>query len=318
MLKTILMLFLAAVSSSAMAEQAGDEIKLGQVLKDCTDCPEMAVIPSGTYKRGWAKIPVTISRAFALGKTEVTQGQWRSVMGNNPSAASNCGDDCPVESVSWNDVQEFIYKLNAKTGKHYRLPSEAEWEYACRAGVRQEYCGSDNLDSIGWSESNGGRSTHSVGRKQANAWGLYDMTGNVWELAEDNYFIENELGAPTDGSARQGKDVRRAARGGSWAVNPKNMTPNKNKGVKPASRDDDVGFRLARELAALSTEPVVYTPISTAPLIAPAIASPASNTLPTQSESAASKLRTLDKLYKEGVINQKDFDTKKQEILKSM
>ncbi len=308
----ILMTLLAAMSSSALAEQAGDEMIPGDLFKDCADCPEMVIIPSGTYKRGWSKNPVTISHAFALSKTEVTQGQWRSVMGNNPSDSRNCGDDCPMENVSWNDAQEFIHKLNAKTGKQYRLPSEAEWEYACRAGVRQEYCGSDNLDSVGWSESNSGRSTHPVGRKQANAWGLYDMSGNVWELVEDTY-SENEFGAPTDGSARQGKDDRRAARGGSWNVHPKNMTPNKSKAVKPASRDDDVGFRIARMLGAPSTEPASY-----APSTVPVVALPSSNTLPTQSESAANKLRTLDKLYREGVINQKDFETKKQEILKSM
>ena len=85
-----------------------------------------------------------------MGKTEVTQGQWRVVMGSNPSKFSNCGDTCPVEQVSWEDAKEFVSRLNAKTGKTYRLPSEAEWEYACRAGSREEYCGSNRVDDVGW------------------------------------------------------------------------------------------------------------------------------------------------------------------------
>lgn len=321
MRKIIMMMILAVISSSVVAETAGTENRLGNVFKDCADCPEMVVIPSGSFEMGsnndltdqFALHRVTISSSFSLGRTEITQGQWRSVMGNNPSDARICGDGCPVESVSWNEVQEFIQKLNTKTGKQYRLPSEAEWEYSCRAGGRQEYCGSDNLDSVGWHESTtSNRSAHPVGRKQANAWGLYDMSGNVWELVEDHY-SKNQLIGPTDGSAQQGNGARRVVRGGSWSTIPKKMSAAKRGGRDSSSRDDDVGFRLARTLGAPSTEPEVH-----APSIEPVVSTPSTHKLPAQSETAVGKLKALHELYKEGVINQDDFENKKQEILRTM
>lgn len=150
---------------------------------------------------------------FYIGKYEVTQAQWRAVMGNNPSSFK--GDNRPVENVSWNDAQEFCRKLSQMTGKTYRLPSEAEWEYAARAGTTGPYAG--NLDAMGWYEKNSGGKTQPVGQKQANAWGLFDMHGNVWEWCED-FWHANYNGAPTDGSAwLSGGDSRyRVLRGGSW------------------------------------------------------------------------------------------------------
>ncbi len=141
-----------------VAKESGDAgTAAGKIFKDCADCPEMVVIPAGSFDMGSNNDPsekpvhrVTIGRAFAMGKTEVTQGQWKALMGNNPSKYSDCGDNCPVEQVSWDDARAFIEKLNAKTGKQYRLPTEAEWEYACRAGGQHEYCGGDNPDSVGW------------------------------------------------------------------------------------------------------------------------------------------------------------------------
>ena len=121
---------------------------VGLVFRDCQEayCPEMVVIPGGSFKMGSddgdadEKPPHSVSvRQFAMGKYEVTQGQWRAVMGNNPSEFRNCGDNCPVEQVSWEDIQQFLKKLNQKTGKQYRLPSEAEWEYAARAGTTTKY-----------------------------------------------------------------------------------------------------------------------------------------------------------------------------------
>jgi formylglycine-generating enzyme required for sulfatase activity len=305
MRKVILILLLAVVSRSAMAEKAEAEMQPGKVFKDCPDCPEMVVIPAGSFKMGTNNWPVTISRTFALGKTEITQGQWRSVMDYNPSDSKNCGEDCPVESVSWDDVQVFIQKFNAKTGRQYRLPSEAEWEYACRAGGQQKFCGSENVDSVAWYDANAHRTTHPVGRKQANAWGLYDMSGNVWEWVEDRYMLGLPPTSPFLESLTAKNSNKRGVRGGSWDVKPGNATVASRKGVKPASLNDDVGFRLASSmLNAPSPEPVVDTPLS--------------NTLPTQSESAVNRLKALNTLYKEGVINQKDFETKKLEILKSM
>ena len=196
---------------------------------------------------------VTIGKAFAMGKTEVTQGQWKAVMGNNPSKFSNCGDNCPVENVSWNDAKEFIQKLNAKTGKQYRLPSEAEWEYACRAGSKQEYCGSDDINSVAWYGAysdpvgNSAKTTNPVATKQANAWGLYDMSGNVWEWVEDSYH-DNYNGAPTDGSVWQGDGAKRVLRGGTWSFKPQNARAANRDRVVPAIRSYYSGFRLARTL----------------------------------------------------------------------
>ncbi len=223
--------------------------------QDCPDCPVMVAVPVGGFDMGGnsgdsAEKPVhrvTIAKPFAIGKTKVTQGQWKAVMGNNLSNFQNCGDTCPVENVSWNDAQEFIQKLSAKTGKKYRLPSEAEWEYACRAGEQQEYCGSDNIDSVAWYISNSGRTTHPVATKQANAFGLYDMSGNVWEWVEDSSH-DSYNGAPTDGSAWSGDGARRVLRGGSWNYGPQDeRAATRNRG-RPASRYDINGFRLARML----------------------------------------------------------------------
>jgi len=227
--------------------------RAGQIIKDCATCTDMVIIPSGEFKMGVKPGHSVQVNAFVLGKTEITQGQWRAVMGNNPSGFSSCGDDCPVELVSWNDAQAFIQKLNAKTGKQYRLPSEAEWEYACRAGGQHEYCGSDSIDTVAWYDDNSGKgwfskgSTHPVSRKQPNAFGLYDMTGNVWEWVEDSYH-DSYNGAPTDGSAWQGDGAKRVLRGGSWSFGPQFARAANRGGFEPAKRNYGIGFRVARML----------------------------------------------------------------------
>ena len=185
-------------------------------------------------------------RSFSMGKTEVTQGQWRAVMGSNLSSFSNCGDNCPVEQVSWEDAKQFVSRLSAKTGKTYRLSSEAEWEYACRAGGRHEYCGSDSENIVGWYYLNSGNATHPVAGKQANAWGLHDMSGNVWEWTEDCW-NQNYSNAPTDGSVwTSGNCSRRVVRGGSWDVNPQILRSAGRYGDTTAGRDLNRGFRVAR------------------------------------------------------------------------
>ena len=139
---------------------------------------------------------VNLTEAFYLQTTAVTLGQWQALMGKNPSSQKACGDNCPVEEVSWDDVQGFIRKLNQKEGADkYRLPTEAEWEYACRAGsttafpnggITQLQCDrDDNLDSIGWYCGNSNNTLHPVTQKKPNAWGLYDMHGNVQEWCQD-------------------------------------------------------------------------------------------------------------------------------------
>ena len=170
---------------------------------------------------------VTISKPFYIQATEVTQKQWKRIMGNNPSAFKNCGGNCPVEKVSWNDAQKFIAKLNQieKTNK-YRLPTEAEWEYACRAGnttpfhtgncislEQARYAGEFPMPGCPKGDSEGG--TVKVGSFHPNPWGLYDMHGNVWEWCQDWYsdYASGHITDPQGPSA--GK--RRVLRGGSWS-----------------------------------------------------------------------------------------------------
>jgi len=225
-----------------------DERDTGTVVRDCPYCPEMVVIPAGSFERvedGSAK-RVTL-KSFALGKTEVTQGQWEAVMGNNPSHFSSCGADCPVEQVSWNEAQVFIKKLNELTGKQYRLPSESEWEYACMGGEQREYCGSDNLDAIAWHQGNSGRTTHKVAEKKANAFGLYDMSGNVWEWVEDSYLADLSK-APADGSAWQGDGAIRVLRGGSWIASPRVGLAAGRNWHDPEKNYYNLGFRVAQTL----------------------------------------------------------------------
>lgn len=233
-----------------------------EIISDCPDCPQMTVIHAGSFDMGSnindSEKPlhrVTIDKPFAIGKTEVTQGQWLAIMGSNPSVIKKCGDNCPVENVSWDDIQAFVQKLNVKTGKQYRLPSESEWEYACRAGGKQEYCGSDNIDTVSWYEGNRKAGViisplraHPVSTKQANAWGLFDMSGNVWEWVEDGYHPNYE-GAPVDGSAWAGGDTKRVLRGGSWKDIQQGSRAAIRINLDPsADRSFNIGFRLARVL----------------------------------------------------------------------
>jgi len=157
---------------------------------------------------------VTLTRGFYMQTTEVTQGQWRTIMEKNPALFQDCGAVCPVESVSWDDVQKFIEILNQRPGTHmYRLPTEAEWEYAARAGTTGPFAGS-SLDSMGWYGENSGNSTHPVGQKAPNGWGLYDMHGNVSEWAQD-WYGEYPAGSAIDPQGRL-SGFYRVARGGGW------------------------------------------------------------------------------------------------------
>lgn len=158
---------------------------------------------------------VTVSD-FYIGKYEVTQAQWRAVMGSNPSNFK--GDNLPVEQVSWNDIQKFITKLNTMTGKTFRLPTEAEWEYAARGGNQSKgykYSGSNTLDNVAWYYNSGGK-THPVGQKQPNELGLYDMSGNVWEWCQDWYgsYSSSSQTNPTGPSSGS----YRVLRGGDWGM----------------------------------------------------------------------------------------------------
>jgi formylglycine-generating enzyme required for sulfatase activity len=172
-------------------------------------------------------------KSYEIGKYEVTQAEWRSVMGNNPSKFGNCGDTCPVEKVSWEDTQAFIEKLNAKTGRQYRLPTEAEWEYACYGGSQSEYCGGNDVDAVAWTDSKGNEQTHPVGQKQANGYGLYDMSGNVMEWTNDCW---------------EGNCAQRVFRGGSWINDPRGVRASYRIRFVTSIRNGSGGFRLARTI----------------------------------------------------------------------
>jgi formylglycine-generating enzyme required for sulfatase activity len=196
---------------------------------------EMVQIPAGEFLMGSPdsdkdsfikrEIPqhrVRITKPFYLGKYLVTQEQWEAVMGNNPSQFE--GPKNPVEKVSWRDCQQFLDKLNAKsiTGRgKFELPSEAQWEYACRAGSKTRYCFGDDDSKLGeyaWYKENSGKNTHPVGGKKPNAWGLYDMHGNVWEWCqdwcEDGYYKKSPVDDPSGPTAGRFHIVR----GGCWST----------------------------------------------------------------------------------------------------
>ncbi len=211
--------------------------------------------PSGEDRRDSDELPrhrVEIAKIFYMGKYEVTQKQWRDVMGNNPSYFK--GDNLPVERVSWNDAQEFIKKLNGKEGTNkYRLPSEAEWEYAARAGTTTRYSFGDDESKLGdyaWYEGNSGSETHEVGQKKPNPWGLYDMHGNVWEWVQDKYHdLVGYDGAPGDGSAwESGDGTDRVWRGGDWSINAKFCRSAERSGRNPGGGDSTLGFRIVKDL----------------------------------------------------------------------
>jgi len=186
---------------------------------------------------------------FYLGRYEVTQGQWNMLKGRNPSSNKK-SDMHPVENVSWNDAQDFIKELNQKSGRNFRLPTEAEWEYAARSGgQREKWAGANNneseLDNYGWHNGNASRETHPVGQKRPNALGLFDMTGNVWEWVGDwydsSYYKENIRNNP--GGPGRGSD--RVYRGGSYKDSAKDLRTMKREKKSNRRSDDTLGFRLA-------------------------------------------------------------------------
>ena len=239
---------------AAQRQRSGSERVLAQI------DAQMVRVPGGTFTMGCtreqtdcydAEKPVHSVRvgSFEISRYEVTQEVWAAVMGENPSRFTNC-PQCPVEQVSWDDVQEFLQKLNTRGGR-YRLPSEAEWEYAARGGPQSrgyEYVGSDNPDAVAWYEDNSGKRIHPVGKKQANELGLYDLSGNVTEWVQDCW-NENYRGAPSNGQAwEQGDCSLRVLRGGSWDFGPSFLRPARRFWFTAVNRYVSIGFRIARSL----------------------------------------------------------------------
>jgi len=229
--------------------------------------PEMVFVQGGTFQMGEKGVAepvheVTLSD-FEIGKYPVTQKLWQEIMGNNPSHFKGC-DDCPVESVSWDDVQEFLEKLNARfPGKNYRLPTEAEWEYAARGGALDKgyaYSGFNSLTDVGWFWENSGDKplsgerkgdkviqnncrTHPVGQKRANELGLHDMSGNVWEWCAD-WHDTYSLSAQTNPTGPK-TGSRRVGRGGSWNNSAGDCHVSRRGRKSPDDRNSSLGFRVA-------------------------------------------------------------------------
>ena len=236
----------------------------GTEFKECAGCPEMVVIPVGSFlmgdetEEGYSDerpaYHVELKKPFSVSKYEVTQYSWKMIMGNNPSEFKD--DSRPVDSVSWSDAQEYVARLNSKLGlegkKRYRLLSEAEWEYVARAGSDTKFsCGNnaDCLETIAWYNGNFNSSTHVVGSKSANRWGLYDLAGNVWEWVED-CFTENYSQASANGEAMKSAQCKkRVLRGGSFFdSDSRAFRPSHRNRFPKGIRSINIGFRVAKSL----------------------------------------------------------------------
>ena len=239
-------------------KEAAESARLAEMEKQANAFAEMVFVKGGTFQMGSddynSRKPihsVTLGD-FYLGKYPVTQKQWQEIMGSNPPELTFKGcDQCPVERVSWEDIQEFLQKLNAKfPGRNYRLPSEAEWEYAARGGAQSkgfEYAGSNDVAEVAWYKANSGSKTHPVGGKKANELGIYDMSGNVYEWCQDVRH-DNYQGAPSNGSAwiSGGEQDRRVLRGGSWDYNGNFCRSANRSWSYTTDRSYGFGLRLAR------------------------------------------------------------------------
>jgi hypothetical protein len=218
-------------------------------VNDTTDIPTP---PHGTQRNGDSYNPDDIelvymagmdaedTDGFYIGKYEITQAQWKAIMGNNPSKKQALSH--PVTNVNWNEVQQFLVKLGEKTGRTYRLPTETEWEYAANGGSNgdtYEYAGSDQIDDVAWYDGNSGRTTHEVGVKKPNSAGIYDMSGNVWEWCEDWYDSSHST---------------HTLRGGGWGGNASYCRVSDRMSSSPGTSYSYLGFRVVLIVSLLKAE----------------------------------------------------------------
>ncbi|MES3025178.1 MAG: SUMF1/EgtB/PvdO family nonheme iron enzyme [Pseudomonadota bacterium] len=265
--------------TAGAGKPAAQSTSTGQVFSDCGDCPEMVALPEGVFTMGnngalSAETPahsVSLQR-FAMARTELTRAQFAAfVAATSYQAGNQCmlqtnfewsdtpehdwrkpgfdqTDTDPATCINWDDAQAYVRWLAQKTGKAYRLPSEAEWEYACHAGIKQAYCGSNSIANVAVYDRKDGNKTQPVANKKANAWGLYDMSGNVWEWVQDCSNADYN-GAPANGSAWEaGNCGKRVLRGGSWNYSQDYAHPTTRIAFDPTIRFFHIGFRLARSL----------------------------------------------------------------------
>jgi len=260
MMPVLSLALLAGCAGGLLPQKTGNSTVTntnGAQLKDQTTGMEFVLVKGGCFPMGDAfgdgnndEKPVheVCVSDFYLGRYEVTQSQWESVMGSNPSSNKPCGPDCPVDSVSWDMVQEYIRTMNAKSGKQYRLPTEAEWEYAARSGVKADkWAGTNNEADLGefaWYERNSKLMTHPVGLKKANGLGLFDMSGNVGEWCQDWYDAAYYSASPKDNPPGAASGEKRVLRGGSWVYDGGAVRTAKRSSDAPAEWDSNYGFRL--------------------------------------------------------------------------
>ncbi len=193
---------------------------------------------------------------FYMGKYEVTQGQWKRIMGKNPSEEKSCGDNCPVQNISWDEVQDFVRRLNKiSAGSKYRLPTEAEFEYAQRSGGKNErYSGGNDVGRVAWYYENARDTSkteefhkiHPVGKKAPNGLGLYDMSGNVWEWTNDWYESTYYANSPRNNPTGPSTGTMRTVRGGCASGYEQNMRVSRRDAYEPDYKFRSIGFRLLR------------------------------------------------------------------------
>jgi formylglycine-generating enzyme required for sulfatase activity len=249
----------AAVPPPSPKQAAAPPPKKGDIMINEVSGMELIYVPSGCFKMGssldekgrfaWeGPVHEVCVDGFWIGKYEVTQEQWQKIMGGNPSGFQK-GGSYPVENVSWNDAQKFLSRLNKRSSRVYRLPTEAEWEYACRADSSGKYCGGGNPDFLAWHEENSGGATHPAGKLQANAFGLHDMSGNVWEWCSDR-FDKNYYGLAGTRLNPQGPasgSESRVVRGGSAGSRVRNCRAAFRFRNKPDYRENLMGFRVVMQ-----------------------------------------------------------------------
>ncbi len=229
-----------AVSPGSTTPTAGDSSSDLEFIHVTGGCYCMGVNPGEGLRDASPAHQVCVDDYY-IGKYEVTQAQWREIMGSNPSTVNSCGDDCPVVDVSWHDAQEFIRRLSVRTGKTYRLPTEAEWEFAVRSGMTQEKSVTADAASPGSGTKN---VLHPVGGSEPNSLGIYDMQGSVWEWTADWYRTDYYRNSPQYNPEGPSGGIYRVLRGGSWDDNPQSLQPTLRVRYSPWIKRPFIGFRL--------------------------------------------------------------------------